>query len=56
MFILGRWIIENQVVVHKLLHNFKVRKVKTDFMAIMFDLQKLMTESIGSLSKLCSPT
>lgn len=40
MFILGRWIIENQVVVHKLLHNFKVRKVKTDFMAIKFDLQK----------------
>lgn len=40
MFILGRWIIENQVVVHEMCHNFKVRKVKTGFMAIKLDLQK----------------
>lgn len=40
MFILGRWIIENQVVVHEMRHNFKVRKVKTGFMAIKLDLQK----------------
>lgn len=40
MFILGRWIIENQVVVHEMRHNFKVKIVKTGFMAIKLDLQK----------------
>ena len=39
-FIPGRWIAENQVVVHELLHSFKVRKVKSGFMALMLDLQK----------------
>ena len=40
VFILGRWIVENQVVVHKLLHSFKSRKVKNGFMALKLDLQK----------------
>lgn len=39
-FIPRRWIIENQVVVHEFLHSFKVRKVKTSFMAIKLDLLK----------------
>ena len=39
-FIPGRWIAENQVVVHELLHSFKVRKVKSGFMALKLDLQK----------------
>lgn len=39
-FIPGRWIAENQVVVHELLHSFKVRKVKSGFMAVKIDLQK----------------
>lgn len=39
-FIPGRWIAENQVVLHELLHSFKVRKVKMGFMAIKLDLQK----------------
>lgn len=38
-FILGRWIAENQVVVHELLHSFKVKKVKSGFMAVKIDLQ-----------------
>jgi len=40
-FIPRRWIVENQVVVHELLHSFKVRKVKSGFMALKFDLQKV---------------
>lgn len=39
-FIPGRWIAENQVLVHELLHSFKTRKVKSSFMAIKLDLQK----------------
>ena len=39
-FIPGRWIAENQVVVHELLHSFKVRKVKSGFIALKLDLQK----------------
>ena len=39
-FIPGRWIAENQVVVHELLHSFKSRKVKNGFMALKLDLQK----------------
>ena len=39
-FILGRWIAKNQVVVHELLHSFKMRRVKNGFMAIKLDLQK----------------
>ena len=39
-FIPRRLIAKNQVVVHELLHSFKVRKVKTGFMAIKLDLQK----------------
>ena len=59
-FIPRRWIAENQVVVHKLLHNFKVRKVKTGFVAIKLDLQKAYDRLnwrfilIGASSKLCS--
>ena len=40
VFILGRWIVENQVVVHELLHSFKSRKVKNGFMALKLDLLK----------------
>ena len=39
-FIPSRWIAENQVIVHKLLHNFKTRKVKSGFMAIKLNLHK----------------
>ena len=39
-FILGRWIAENQLIVHELLHSFKKRKVKGGFMALKLDLQK----------------
>uniref|UniRef100_A0A2N9I5P8 Reverse transcriptase domain-containing protein n=1 Tax=Fagus sylvatica TaxID=28930 RepID=A0A2N9I5P8_FAGSY len=35
-----RWIAENQLVVHELLHSFKMRKVKGGFVAIKVDLQK----------------
>ena len=38
-FIPRRWIAENQAV-HELLHSFKVRKVKSGFMALKLDLQK----------------
>lgn len=37
-FIPCRWIVENQVIVHELLHSFKTRKVKSGFMAIKLDL------------------
>ena len=36
----GRWIAENQLIVHELLHSFKKRKVKGGFIAIKVDLQK----------------
>ena len=39
-FIPGRWIAENQVIVHEMLHSFKTRKVKFGLMAIKIDLQK----------------
>ena len=39
-FISRRWITENQVVMHELLHNFRARKVKSGMMAIKLDLQK----------------
>ena len=39
-FVLGRWIAENEVVVQKLLHSFKKRKVKGGFLAIKLNLQK----------------
>ena len=39
-FIPGRWIVENQVIVHEMLHSFKTRKVKSGLMAIKIDLQK----------------
>ena len=39
-FIPGRWIAKNQVVIHELLHSFKVRKVKSSFMAVKLDFQK----------------
>ena len=40
VFIPDRWIIENQVIVHELIHSFKTRKIKTWQMAINLDLQK----------------
>jgi len=40
VFIPGRWIAENQVVIHELLYSFKVRKVKSGFMVVKLDLQK----------------
>lgn len=39
-FIPNRWITENQVLVHKLIHSFKTRKIKSGQMAIKLDLQK----------------
>ena len=36
----GRWIAENQLIVHELLHSFKKRKVKGGFLAMKLDLQK----------------
>uniref|UniRef100_A0A2N9FG91 Reverse transcriptase domain-containing protein n=1 Tax=Fagus sylvatica TaxID=28930 RepID=A0A2N9FG91_FAGSY len=39
-FIPGRWIAENQLIVHELLHSFKRRKVKGGFVAMKVDLQK----------------
>jgi hypothetical protein len=39
-FIPGRWIAENQLTVHEILHSFKRRKVKGGFMALKIDLQK----------------
>jgi hypothetical protein len=39
-FIPGRWISENQLIVHELLHSFKTRKVKEGFIALKIDLQK----------------
>uniref|UniRef100_A0A2N9GNN9 Reverse transcriptase domain-containing protein n=1 Tax=Fagus sylvatica TaxID=28930 RepID=A0A2N9GNN9_FAGSY len=39
-FIPGRWIAENGVIVHEMLHSFKKRKVKNGLMAIKLDLQK----------------
>ncbi|XP_075640364.1 uncharacterized protein LOC142612127 [Castanea sativa] len=39
-FIPNRWIAENQVIIHELLHGFKTRKPKSGLMAIKLDLQK----------------
>jgi hypothetical protein len=39
-FIPGRWIAENGVIVHEMLHSFKKRKVKNGLKAIKLDLQK----------------
>uniref|UniRef100_A0A2N9GPM4 Reverse transcriptase domain-containing protein n=1 Tax=Fagus sylvatica TaxID=28930 RepID=A0A2N9GPM4_FAGSY len=39
-FIPGKWIAENQITIHELLHSFKRRKVKGGFMALKIDLQK----------------
>ncbi len=39
-FIPGRWIAENQILVHEILHSFKKRKVKGGFVAMKIDLQK----------------
>ena len=39
-FVPGRWIAENQLFVHELLHSFKRRKVKGGFIALKIDLQK----------------
>ena len=39
-FVSGNWIGENQVIVKKLMHSFKTRKVKDEFIAIKMDLQK----------------
>ena len=39
-FVSDRWIVENQLVVHELLHSFKKRKVKGGFVALKVDLQK----------------
>ena len=39
-FVPDRWIAENQLVVHELLHSFKKRKVKGGFVAMKVDLQK----------------
>ena len=40
VFLQGRWITENQVIVQEMVHRFKTRKVKTGLMAIKLDLQK----------------
>ncbi len=39
-FIPDQWIIENQLIVQELLHNFKKKKVKGSFVAMKVDLQK----------------
>jgi hypothetical protein len=39
-FIPDRWIVENQLIVQELMHNFKRRKVKGGFVAVKVDLQK----------------
>ena len=39
-FIPRRWIAENQLLVHEILHSFKKRKVKGGFLAMKIDLQK----------------
>ena len=39
-FIPSRWIAENQLTAHELLHSFKRRKVKGGFVALKIDLQK----------------
>ena len=39
-FILGRWIAENQLLVHEVLHIFKRRNVTGGFLALKIDLQK----------------
>ncbi|XP_030923475.1 uncharacterized protein LOC115950411 [Quercus lobata] len=39
-FLPDRWIAENQVIVHEMLHSFKTKKVKTGLMTIKLDLQK----------------
>ncbi len=39
-FVSGNWIGENQVIVKELMHSFKTRKVKDEFIAIKMDLQK----------------
>ena len=39
-FIPGRWIAENQLLVHEVLHSFKRKKVTWGFLALKIDLQK----------------
>ncbi len=39
-FIQGRWIAENQLLVHEVLHSFKRKKVTWGFLALKIDLQK----------------
>ena len=39
-FIPNKWIAENQLIVHELLHSFKRRKVTGGFIALKIDLQK----------------
>ena len=39
-FIPNKWIAENQLIVHELLHSFKRRKVTRGFIALKIDLQK----------------
>ena len=52
-FFLDRWIAENQLVVHELLHSFKRRKVKGGFVAMKVDLQKVYDRVNWSFLKLC---
>ncbi len=52
-FFLDRWIAENQLVVHELLHSFKRRKVKGGFVAMKVDLQKAYDRVNWSFLKLC---
>ncbi|KAL4603074.1 hypothetical protein ACB092_10G099600 [Castanea dentata] len=40
-FIPGRWIAENQVLVHELLHSFKTRKVKTKKLMVKKIMEKM---------------
>ena len=39
-FVQGRWIAENQVITHEILHSFKRRKLKRGMLATKLDLQK----------------
>ena len=39
-FIPNRWIVENEVIVQEMLHNFRQRKIKEGMMAIKLDFQK----------------
>jgi hypothetical protein len=49
-FIPRRWIAENQLIVHELLHSFKRRKVKGGFLALKIDLQKAYDRNFSRLS------